>query len=383
MGDPHDTTGPIPILDDLEPQHIRELVAMAGQARRDVWPVETVRQAIALYAAAMADTPAQLTPAPAQLGGVLDDLQRRIAHYRATGSPLMGWLTGLPTLDDRLGGLQAGRLSILIAQPGQGKTTLAAQIAYHVAAQGAPVLYLSYENSAASLILRTIARIGGRSVRHVERGEFPLDALAPAVETFRRDAQSLHFLDGGRQTTLDALEGYVAELTDRHPDTGPPLIVTDYLQRLAATDATERDARMRVERTSQRLSELAKRTPAHVLAISSTNRAAYLTKDSRPSLSSARESGSIEFDADHVLALARPEGDGGDAPHGKDALCLEIAKNRHGAMGTVSLYRDWLTLAISEPELAAAGNGGAWTVGRGGRVSGPARSGALAVAARR
>lgn len=373
MGDPHDTTGPIPTLDDLEPQHIRELVAMAGQARRDGWPVETVRQALALYAAAMADTPAPLTPAPAQLGDVLDDLQRRIDHYRATGLPLMGWLTGLATLDDRLGGLQAARLTILIAQPGQGKTTLAAQIAYHVATQGAPVLYLSYENSAASLILRTIARIGGRSVRAVERGEFPLDRLAPAVETFRRDGQSLYFLDGGRQTTLDALEGYVAELTNRHPDAGPPLIVTDYLQRLAATDATERDARMRVERTSQRLSELAKRTPAHILAISSTNRAAYQTKDSRPSLSSARESGAIEFDADHVLALARPEGDDGPAPHGVERLCLEIAKNRHGAMGTVPLHRDWLTLAISEPELAAAGPGASWAAGRNGRASGAAQ----------
>ncbi|HEV2121350.1 MAG TPA: DnaB-like helicase C-terminal domain-containing protein [Chloroflexota bacterium] len=77
---------------------------------------------------------------------ILSDLRTRgrVAHFERTGSTIMGHATGLSRLDDLLGGLEPGRVTILQAAPGTGKTVLSNQIAYHVAAHaGAPVLYLA------------------------------------------------------------------------------------------------------------------------------------------------------------------------------------------------------------------------------------------------
>lgn len=60
--------------------------------------------------------------------------------------------------------------------------------------------------------------------------------------------------------------------------------------------------------------------------------------------------------ADHILSLARTERESLGGPHGADPLCLEIAKNRHGAMGSIPLSRDWKTLLVTELELADSGD---------------------------
>src|SRR5688500_4936752 len=52
--------------------------------------------------------------------------------------------TGVPNLDRVLGGgLRRGSLTMLIGAPGNGKTILAQQIAFHLAERGAPTLFLT------------------------------------------------------------------------------------------------------------------------------------------------------------------------------------------------------------------------------------------------
>ena len=50
--------------------------------------------------------------------------------------------TGIPYLDDILGGgLPRGAIVMVVGAPGTGKTTLAQQMAFHAASQGAATLY--------------------------------------------------------------------------------------------------------------------------------------------------------------------------------------------------------------------------------------------------
>ncbi len=62
--------------------------------------------------------------------------------------------TGIPYLDDILGGgLPRGAIAMVVGAPGTGKTTLAHQMAFHAASQGAATLYLTgYSETHAKLL---------------------------------------------------------------------------------------------------------------------------------------------------------------------------------------------------------------------------------------
>jgi replicative DNA helicase len=59
------------------------------------------------------------------------------AAYQRDGG-LSGISTGLKDLDEKLGGLQASDLIILAGRPAMGKTSLATNLAYNVAAAYQP-----------------------------------------------------------------------------------------------------------------------------------------------------------------------------------------------------------------------------------------------------
>jgi replicative DNA helicase len=54
--------------------------------------------------------------------------------------------------------------------------------------------------------------------------------------------------------------------------------------------------------------------------------------DKKPSLSELRDSGAIEQDADGVLMLWMPDGRPADEGYSATRLCMNVAKNRHGAL---------------------------------------------------
>src|SRR3954452_24126940 len=62
--------------------------------------------------------------------------------------------TGIPYLDAVLGGgLPRGAVAMIVGAPGTGKTTLAQQMAFHAASQGANTLYLTgYSETHAKLL---------------------------------------------------------------------------------------------------------------------------------------------------------------------------------------------------------------------------------------
>jgi len=62
--------------------------------------------------------------------------------------------TGIPYLDGLLGGgLPRGAIAMVVGAPGTGKTTLAQQMAFHAASQGATTLYLTgYSETHAKLL---------------------------------------------------------------------------------------------------------------------------------------------------------------------------------------------------------------------------------------
>jgi len=145
---------------------------------------------------------------------------------------------------------------------------------------------------------------------------------------------------------------------------GIGLIVVDYLQLLQGTGKSSGDNRVQeISEISRGLKTLAKEINVPVVALSQLSRAVESRENKRPQLSDLRESGSIEQDADIVLFVYREEyyvnfqkpkeasADAGDDSaavaafeewqramndvHGRAEVI--IAKQRHGATGTVTL----------------------------------------------
>ncbi len=81
---------------------------------------------------------------------VLERVDRRLLDPESA-APL--WPTGFPLLDEALdGGLRAGTLNLLAGAQGEGKTTLVLQMARCSARSGRPVVFVSFELEAETLL---------------------------------------------------------------------------------------------------------------------------------------------------------------------------------------------------------------------------------------
>src|SRR3989344_3345816 len=92
-----------------------------------------------------------------ELKNILAESFERLEKFMKLGTHLRGVPTGFRDLDNKLAGMQDSNLLILAARPGIGKTTLALNIALHVATKDKiPVGFFSLEMSKEELVDRLL-----------------------------------------------------------------------------------------------------------------------------------------------------------------------------------------------------------------------------------
>jgi len=303
-----------------------------------------VADALAAFEAAVArarqvGTPAAglLVAASDLLAGIVAEAQQRAEQRAATGSDIMGIPTGFSRLDDLLNGLEPGLL-VLAGQPGMGKTTLANLIAANVAAQGTPVLYVTYENSRENLILKHLCRMAGISETDARRGKADPVVLGVMAQAFGARAGCLYYVEASAETTVEGIGALGLQVKRRHL-AEQVLVVVDYLQKMAHTAGYD-ELRANVGKIAAQLRDLSRTLASPVLALASLNRGGYATQGGeeggskkRPNMANLKESGDIEYGADVVVMLSEGEGDGPPLPDARP-VALRIEKNRGGPAGT-------------------------------------------------
>ncbi len=243
--------------------------------------------------------------------------------------------TGFRAIDRYLGrGLLPGRLFVVLGGPGAGKTSLVNQIAESAASSGRPVVYITTEEPIYALHAKTLARLGNVDYTAVLQGYRSERAKIDAAMTIlagRRSAERLLYIEGSG-VDLETLQEAASEHFVRYADTndggGPGILVVDYLQKMgrALSLQTGRDLRMCVSAILGQLGAIAKQCNCTVIALSSQSRSSgYGTSNA---ISSAKESGDIEYDADVVLCIGKDEER--VPPVGCKARTLFFAKNRLG-----------------------------------------------------
>jgi replicative DNA helicase len=223
---------------------------------------------------------------------------------------------------------------VLAARPSMGKTSLAINIAEHVALnEGLPVAVFSMEMGASQLAVRIVGSIGRIDQGHLRTGKLSDEEwprLTEAIEKLR--TVSLH-IDETPGLSTSELRANARRLARQYGRLG--LIVVDYLQ-LMSTSMGDENRATAVGEISRGLKMLAKELKCPVIALSQLSRGVESRTDKRPMMSDLRESGAIEQDADIIMFIYRDDYYDKNSKEPGVAEVI-ISKHRNGPTGTIKL----------------------------------------------
>ena len=263
----------------------------------------------------------------------------QVEDFHQRQGMLTGIGTGFPDFDRMTTGLHGGEMIVIAARPSMGKTSLAMNIAEHVAVEEKlPVGVFSLEMSADSLVLRMLcsrARVNLRNVREGFLAERDFPKLTSAAGKL---ASAPLFIDDTAGLSILQLRAKARRMAQQF---GIKLFVVDYLQLLHSTARRAENRQQEIADISNGIKALAKELNVPVIVLSQLNRELEKDKSRKPRLSDLRESGAIEQDADLVGLLYKPSSGDDDENANEDQEALPvnllIAKQRNGPTGDVNL----------------------------------------------
>ncbi len=264
---------------------------------------------------------------------VLAESFDRIDDLHKDKGSIRGVPTGYKDIDNLLAGLQPSDLIILAARPSMGKTSLALNMAQHIAAnEGIPVLVFSLEMSKEQLVDRLIcneARVDSWKLRtgNLDDDDFP--RIGQAMATL---AEAPLWIDDSSGVNVMEMRTKARRLQAEH---GLGLVVVDYIQLIQGNGSSNRVEE--VSDISRSLKGLARELNVPVIALSQLSRAVENRPSRIPQLADLRESGSIEQDADVVMFIYREDYYEQETEK-KNIADLLVRKHRNGPTGQVELY---------------------------------------------
>ncbi|NLB49593.1 MAG: replicative DNA helicase [Erysipelotrichia bacterium] len=299
-------------------------------------------------------------------------------EFSPNESAIIGLTSGYNYIDNLTQGFQKGELTIIAARPSVGKTALALNFAYNVAAkENVTVAIFSLEMTSDLLTKRLVASQAGVNLRNINLGRFYGQDRSKVAAALNEVGNSKIFIDDSSGIKLLDIIAKTRKLQAANPDLG--LVIVDYLGlvQAAQTSKTPDSRQEEVRKISLALKGMAKELKVPVVVVSQLSRDVEKRRDSKiPMLSDLRDSGSIEQDADVVMLMYREDyyssqkkteaGDkkvsklsnaerfelarqqkerelGSTLPGNASYVELNIAKNRNGATGVVPLffYKDY------------------------------------------
>ena len=252
--------------------------------------------------------------------------------------------TGLGFYDELTGGARPQTLTILLAAQKSGKTMLFEQLAEALAMQHKRhIVYLNFEMSREQLLARAIsARIKKRgnmskSMTDILEGykwttEERREIMAAIDEYMRDSLPYISYNPDDVQPTIESLDTYLKELEETPT---PPHLFVDYLQLLQGEK--REDVKDRLIRALIMLKAYATKAHAAVFLISAVNR----PSKEHITASSARDTSSIEYQADTLLSLENYKEQEAANRKGLQRMTLRLLNTRFGESDLYSvIYRD-------------------------------------------
>ncbi len=260
----------------------------------------------------------------------------RLDELHRNPNSVTGKATGFVDLDEMTTGLQDGDLIIVAGRPSMGKTSLALNMAEHVALElKLPVLVFSMEMGGTQLATRLLGSVGKVDAQKLRTGRLDptdWDRLGTALGKLN---EAPLLID--ETAALNPLELRARARRKWREYGGLGLIVVDYIQLMQGSENGSNENRAtEISEISRGLKAMAKELSVPVIALSQLNRSLEQRPNKRPVMSDLRESGAIEQDADVILFIYRDEVYNEESPD-KGIAEIIIGKQRNGPIGTIKL----------------------------------------------
>jgi replicative DNA helicase len=279
---------------------------------------------------------------PKLVKGAFADIEAILKDKRGAG----GISSGFHSLDQVMLGLRPGEVIVLAARPSMGKTSLAMNIAEHVATgmnprtgygdrTPRPVAVFSLEMTHEQLARRLLCCRARVNLVSIIKSQYLSEEGHRSLTQAVSDLQHAQILIDS-SPGLEALDVRArARRLKKKYDV--QLIVVDYLQLLQYSQFSKEGRQRETAAISSAMKAMARELNVPVLVLSQLNRASEIrAKDNTPRLADLRDSGAIEQDADVVMLLRRPCRMG--SPDQDETLAyVDIAKHRNGPVGEVAM----------------------------------------------
>jgi replicative DNA helicase len=280
---------------------------------------------------------------------------------------VLGLRTGLIDLDRRMQGIAPGSFGVVGARLGQGKTTLALQVALAQKEQAHRVVVFSLEMGGSSLMKRLLGYEANVAVNrlHQQKAEAPEvfeKRWARIGKAFGVLAGTNIMLNTGCRTVAQ-MRAAAREVQVKH---GLALVVVDYLQIVQPPRRRERRP-LEIADISGELLQMAHGLNVPVVAVSQLNRESESRPDHRPTTGDLADGDSIGRDCDWCVLIQRdikpPKGENADKY--RNRAYLWVAKHRDGVAGKVEVAWDpavgrFENLKVEEPEESTSWRGDQW-----------------------
>lgn len=225
--------------------------------------------------------------------------------------------TGFSNLDRQIF-LDKGKFMVVGGRPSSGKTAITLQMALYMARKYR-VVYFSLETSADCLFDRACVCYTGISYKRTMRRELSDEHMSLICE----HTDSFSKLDF---FVVEAAGWDTSQIRAKAIQLKADVIFVDYLTLVKSNERTQYE---RATQISVDLHTMAQKLKIAVVALAQLNRA---SKD-EPDMSSFRDSGQIEQDADIILQLFQPDSDPAER-------VLRVAKCKEGTRGDLKLHFD-------------------------------------------
>jgi len=256
----------------------------------------------------------ELTPIGPVMRAVHDQIEDISRHRGATGLP-----TGLEAFDRILGGLQKSDLIILAARPSMGKTSLAMNIALHIASRVTipavdpqperkpTVAVFSLEMSKEALVESMLCAEARYNAEKIRKGFVAKHDWAALGDAAAHIYEASIYIDDTPGITPLEIRAKARRLKARY---GLDAVFVDYLQRMRPQRQYDSE-HLAVGESAREMKTLARELNLPVMVLSQlSRRVEQRTNDPeemRPMLSDLLASGYIEAEADVVAFLYRPD----------------------------------------------------------------------------
>lgn len=233
-------------------------------------------------------------------------------------APPYAW--GLADLDRHLGRLVPGRLNVIMARPGIGKTAMVLNVALHNAKQGTHVGFISLEQGKEELAARAVCILSGCSLQQVIGDDDTSGIDQRRLDEAKRLLPTIPMtINDGSPMDVGKVRSTARRLVEHH---GAKIIIIDYLQTIRTDSKRERHEE--VADNVQSLKTMARQLDVPVIVLAQARRDA---EGKRPTMSDLKDSSVIEAEADLILALHR---DTAPDCEQKNVCEVIVLKNRHG-----------------------------------------------------